>query len=117
MNPAYEAWLAADQQVLGYLLSSFSKEILTQVVTMEMAAQVWKGITEMITTRSRSQCLNTRLALSMTRKGDLSVSDYINKMKMLADEMTAAGKPMDDEELMGYVLAGLDAMNRLSPVW
>lgn len=39
INPAYEAWLAVDQQVLGYLFSSLSKEILTQVMTMDTAAQ------------------------------------------------------------------------------
>ena len=30
-NPAYEEWVATYQQVLGYLLSSLSREILTQV--------------------------------------------------------------------------------------
>jgi hypothetical protein len=28
-NPAYEAWYAIDQQVLGFLLTSLSKEMLT----------------------------------------------------------------------------------------
>lgn len=62
----------------------------------------------MMSSQSRSRALNTRLALSTTRKGDLSISDYISKMKTLADEMASAGKPLDDEELMGYVLAGVD---------
>ena len=30
-NPAYEEWFAADQQVLGFLLSSLSRDILAQV--------------------------------------------------------------------------------------
>nr|ABB46598.2 retrotransposon protein, putative, Ty1-copia subclass, expressed [Oryza sativa Japonica Group] len=107
MNLAYEAWLAADQQILGYLFSSLSKEILTQVVTMDTAAQAWRAITEMVSSQSRSRALNTRLALSTTRKDDLSVSNYISKMKTLADEMASAGKPLVDEELMGYVLVGL----------
>jgi hypothetical protein len=29
-------------------------------------------------------------------------------MKILADQMTAAGRPIDDAELIGYILAGLD---------
>jgi hypothetical protein len=27
---------------------------------------------------------------------------------MLADEMVVAGKPLDDEEMVSYILAGLD---------
>lgn len=94
--------------MLGFLLSTLSKEILTQVIHLETAAQVWKAITEMLSSHSRARSLNTRLALATTQKGDLSVSDYISKMKVLADEMTSAGKPLDDEELMSYILAGLD---------
>jgi hypothetical protein len=30
-------------------------------------------------------------------------------MKSLADEMASVGKKLDDEELISYVLAGLDA--------
>jgi hypothetical protein len=32
-NPNYEAWIAKDQQVLSYLLSSLSRDILSQVAT------------------------------------------------------------------------------------
>lgn len=40
-NPAYDEWVVADQQLLGFLLSTVSKEVLTQVVNMHTAAQVW----------------------------------------------------------------------------
>ena len=62
----------------------------------------------MLSSQSRSRALNTHLALSTTRKGDLSVAEYIRKMKSLADEMASAGKPLDEEEMMSYILAGLD---------
>ena len=39
-NPAYSRWIALDQQVLSYLLSSLSREVLTQVVTMKSPVQV-----------------------------------------------------------------------------
>lgn len=38
-NPAYETWVAEDQQVLSYMLASVSKEILTQVVNIETTAE------------------------------------------------------------------------------
>jgi hypothetical protein len=38
----------------------------------------------------------------------MSISEYIAKMKSLADEMAFAKKKVDDEELVSYILAGLD---------
>jgi hypothetical protein len=38
-NPAYEARYAIDQQVLGFLLTSLSKEMLTQVAAARTAVQ------------------------------------------------------------------------------
>jgi hypothetical protein len=37
----------------------------------------------------------------------MSISEYITKMKSHADEMASA-KKVDDEELVSYILAGLD---------
>jgi hypothetical protein len=52
--------------------------------------------------------MNTRLALGTTRKGNLTVAEYFGKMKSLGDEMAAAGRPLDDEELTEYIITGLD---------
>jgi hypothetical protein len=35
--------------------------------------------------------------------------DYFNKIKSLADDMAAAGKKLEDEEVASYVLTGLDS--------
>jgi hypothetical protein len=52
--------------------------------------------------------MNTWLALGTTRKGNLSAMDYFNKMKVLGDEMVVAGRPLDDEELIEYIITKLD---------
>jgi hypothetical protein len=52
--------------------------------------------------------MNTRIALAMTRKNQLSISDYFAKMWSYADEMASAGAALTDEELVSYILAGLD---------
>lgn len=114
INPAYEEWVVANQQMLGFLLASVSKDILTQVVNLETVAETWSAITTMLSSQSRARALNTRLALSMTHKDNLSVTEYIGKMKTLADKMSSADKPLDDEEMMSYILAGLD--NDYEPV-
>lgn len=108
VNVVYTQWVAQEQQVLSYLLMSLSREVFTQVATLTRASEVWSAIEGIYASQSRVRVINTRLARSATKKENLSMSDYVGKMKSLADEMSSAGKPMDDEELVTYILAGLD---------
>jgi hypothetical protein len=49
------------------------------------------------------------MALATSRKGSSSAVEYVSKMKSLADDMASTGrKKLNDEELISYVLAGLD---------
>jgi hypothetical protein len=49
------------------------------------------------------------MALSTNKKNNQSIAQYVGKMKTLADDMGAAGKKLNDEDLVGYILAGLDS--------
>jgi hypothetical protein len=108
-NPEYQSWYAKDQQVFNYLVSSVSKEILVQLSTCTTSAQLWKAIHDMTASHSRGRIINTRMALATAKKGSSSITDYFNKIKSLADDMAAAGKKLEDEEVASYVLAGLDS--------
>jgi hypothetical protein len=41
-------------------------------------------------------------------KGEQFAAVYYNKMKDFADEMIAAGKPLEDEDFISYIMACLD---------
>jgi hypothetical protein len=107
-NPAHESWLAQDQQVLSFLLSSLSKEILSSAASKSTAALSWKEIEGMFSSQMRARVVNTRMALANTKKGNTSTAEYFAKMRALGDEMNAAGRKLEDEELVEYILAGLD---------
>jgi hypothetical protein len=38
----------------------------------------------------------------------MTISEYITKIKSLANEMASTGKALEDEELVSYIMAGLD---------
>jgi hypothetical protein len=50
--------------------------------------------------------LHTKLA--STRKGDTPMATYFTKMKEYTDEMAAAGKQLEDDDIVSYILTGLD---------
>jgi hypothetical protein len=107
-NPDYVKIVAKEQQVLNYLLSSLSHEILLQVVTFSTPVEVWGYITSSFEFQSRARVINVCMALSMTKKGDMNVSKYVAKMKALIDEMVSVRKRLNDEDLVSYILADLD---------
>ena len=84
------------------------KEILTQVTSLNTSAKVWVAITNMFSTQSRVRVTNLRIVLTNSQKGSMTTVAYFTKMKKLADDLASAGKPLEDEELVSYLLAGLD---------
>jgi hypothetical protein len=108
LNPSFVVWKVLEQQVLSYLLSSVSRDILVQIAALSTVAAVWKHLETSFASQSRARVINTRMALATTQKGSSSTAEYVTKMKTLTDEMTTAGKKLDDEELISYILAGLD---------
>ncbi|KAK1604126.1 hypothetical protein QYE76_027799 [Lolium multiflorum] len=106
-NPAYAAWLARDQSVLSYLLQSLSLEILPHVHRIESAAGVWRALAEMFAAQSEARVTNLLVALANTKKLQMTTSEFLTKMQGFADELVSAGHPLQDRQLVSYILAGL----------
>ncbi|KAF0904762.1 hypothetical protein E2562_037002 [Oryza meyeriana var. granulata] len=99
-NPAYTQWIVQDQQVLGYLLSTLLQEVLVQFAHLESAREVWTAISEIFSSQSKPRIIQIRAQLARQLKGDLSASAYFTKMKGLVDEMAAARKKLDDDDIL-----------------
>lgn len=62
----------------------------------------------MFASQSQAHVISTRMALATASMGASSINEYFMKMKALANETTSAGKKLEDEELISYILMGLD---------
>lgn len=51
--------------------------------------------------------MQLRYQLSNLKKKDLSVLEYYRKMKGFTNAMASIGNPLSDDEVLGYMLAGL----------
>jgi hypothetical protein len=107
VNPAYETWIAHDQLLLRWLVNALSPDVLAHVVGLETSAEVWKALNDHVAAKSKTRIQQLRSALNDTRKNNLSADKYFAKMKSIASELASAGKPLDDDELIYYVLHGL----------
>jgi hypothetical protein len=85
-----------------------SPRILTHVTSYATSAEAWVAIQGGFASQTQARTVNTWLALGIYHKGNLSVTKYISKMKALGNEMIAAGRQLDDDELIKYIIACLD---------
>nr|QHU79741.1 hypothetical protein [Oryza coarctata] len=108
-NPAFEEWEARDQQILSFLLTSFSPDILSHIAKTKTTADAWAKLEAMFASQTRTRALNLCIFLANTKKGNSSATDYFTKMKGFSDEMAAAGRSITDDELVEYILTGLPA--------
>jgi hypothetical protein len=107
-NPTYTTWMARDQAVLGYLLSSLTHETLMHVLRCTTSSHAWRMLTDIYSSQSWARAVNTWIALVTTKKLHLSVTDYYSIMCHYADELTATRAPLHGDERIAYVLAELN---------
>ena len=106
-NPAYIAWIQQDQILLGWILSSLSEYALSRVVGMTSSQQVWCALEKHYASRTKVRVHHLKLELQSLQKGDLSMSDYLQKAKTLADSLAAAAQDVSEEDLIEFILNGL----------
>jgi hypothetical protein len=95
--------------VLTYLVTSLSQEVLTGVANNTTAVAMWVAINKTFASQSRSRILHLCNQLVATKKGKGSVTTYFSTMRGYTDEMAAPGKPLDDDDIVSYIINGLDA--------
>jgi hypothetical protein len=91
-NPTHEAWVTNNQQLLGHLLDSVTKEVLGQVATLSTSAEVWAALQTSFVASSRARVTNLRLQLANLKKGEMKMADYFAKMKNVRDEIASRVK-------------------------
>ena len=95
-NFARTLWYAQQQQLRGYLMGSLSRDILAQVATLQTSAEVWRAIHAMFAAQSQAQAINTRIELTNLQKGNMSMAEYLGKIKSLTDEVACTAAALSD---------------------
>jgi transposase InsO family protein len=77
------------------------------VVGKGTSQEVWETLEERFTCTTRANVLNLKLELQAIRKGNESVSSYLQRIKTTRDMLYAVGVQIDNEELLHIILKGL----------
>jgi hypothetical protein len=108
-NLDHVVWRMCDLQVLTYLVTSLSREVLAGLASNTTAADMWAAISKTFVSQSQARILHLHNQLVATRKGNMLVPVYFSTMCGYVDEMAAAEKAPDDNDIVSYILNGFDA--------
>ncbi|KAM7516629.1 hypothetical protein LguiA_006212 [Lonicera macranthoides] len=108
-NPAVADWLLLDKLLLGWILSSLTAPILAKVAQCQSSAAAWYVLERTFASKTESNILHIKRELQHIKKGNLSMSDFLDNAKRLADSLAVAGHPISDMELRHCILDGLDS--------
>ncbi len=104
ISPAYENWVEQDQTILSWINATLTPPILSTVACLSTSHMVWLSLEKRYALQSRTLILQLKNQLQNTKRGDLSISDFVDKITHIDDNLALAGKPVDDEDLITLIL-------------
>lgn len=96
-----------DQQLLSCLFASISEKILPLILNFQHSKDAWDALERKFSSVSRSHILQLKSRIQNIKKGDDSISDYLQKVKSISDTLATVNSPLKDEDLLLHILNGL----------
>uniref|UniRef100_A0A2N9GTY6 Uncharacterized protein n=1 Tax=Fagus sylvatica TaxID=28930 RepID=A0A2N9GTY6_FAGSY len=106
-NPSFFSWKKRDKALLTPTYLTLSPPVLSMVVGLNFAQEVWSTLETRFTSTARANVLNLKLELQSVKKGTDSINVYMQQVKTVKDKFSIVGVQIDDEEMLHMVLKGL----------
>ncbi|RVW97157.1 Retrovirus-related Pol polyprotein from transposon TNT 1-94 [Vitis vinifera] len=107
VNPKFQDWEQQDQLIMSWLLASITDALLTRMVNCDTSAQVWKTLELYFATQVRAKVTQFKTQLHNTKKGDLSISDYLLKIRNVVDLLALVGHKISVKDHIDAIFEGL----------
>ncbi|MBA0817938.1 hypothetical protein Gohar_022125 [Gossypium harknessii] len=91
----------------SWLLSSVSPIVLPHSIGLDTSAKIWNAIVSLYGSKYTSRMMFYRHALHSQCKGDLSMCDFLIKIKSFCDSLAGCGEVISDHKHVTPILNGL----------
>ena len=106
-NPEFQTWKIKVKALLSLINLTLTPQVFSLVVGITSWREVWNTLEQSFTSTSWANILNLKLELQSLKKGNDSVKNFLQKIKIVRDKLLAVGVIVDNEELLCIVLKGL----------
>ena len=107
VSAVYESWIVQDQALFSWLLSTISESVLPRVLSCKHSYQIWDQIHKHFNAVMKARVHQLRSELKTTKKGTRSISEYVLRIRAIADALLAIGDPISERDQIDSILQGL----------
>lgn len=106
-NPAYTIWKRQDRLIYSGLLGAMTTTLQPILSNTNTAAEIWSTLTATYAKPSRGHVKQLQQQLKHASKGNKSISEYVQGLTTIFDQLALLGKPEDPEDQIDTILEGL----------
>jgi hypothetical protein len=108
LNLEFTIWNREDQCILSWINVTLSKKVMSKIYGLDTSRKVWSAQATKFSNDYRFQIANLKRQLLSLYQGSLTCLDYIKSTKVWPNQLAAVGKPILDEDLISFLLNGLN---------
>ena len=106
-NPAYNLWKRQDRLIYSALLGAITTTLQPILSSTNTAAEIWRTLSDTYAKPSRGHYKQLQQQLKAATKGDKSISEYVQGLTAIFDQLALLGKAEDLEDQIEAILGGL----------
>ena len=100
-------WVRQDKLILHAILTSTSTTITPLLTSYKTSHEAWTTLTHLYAGKSRTRTIQLKEDLTLSTFRNRTVTEFLQAIKMLADELSIIDHPVSDDDLTLYILNGL----------
>ncbi|KAF5475981.1 hypothetical protein F2P56_007732 [Juglans regia] len=98
-NAARAPWIHQDKLVLHAILASTSTSVTPLIASSKTSHEVWSTLTCLYAGKSRTRAMQLKEELTLSQRGDCPASQFLQKIKLLVDELALIDHPISNDDL------------------
>ena len=71
------------------------------------ARAVWSSLEQRFASQNQQRIVELRTELVTTKRSDLSISDFLDKIHSIADNLSLSGSHISDEDLVSIIMSNV----------
>lgn len=107
LNPAFAPWRRQDRLLYSALIGSISLPLQPIVSSANTCCEIWELLAQTFGNPTRGHIRQLKFQIKQCVKGTKTISEYLRQIKSKTDDLALLGKPLDPEDLIEQILAGL----------
>ncbi|KAB2626027.1 hypothetical protein D8674_017687 [Pyrus ussuriensis x Pyrus communis] len=100
-------WIRQDQLLLHAILASVSPQVISLIASAKTSKEAWDKLLHLFASKARARVLGLKERLTLLRRENKPISEYLQEVRIIADELAIIDVPLSDDDLLLYILNGV----------